>query len=77
MKLIANQYWNDVQFNGAEVKTNYVSCLDKESPYDDYGVMHKVIRLVMQNTVCVLVLTTRFFNFQYSIFNINIQYSII
>lgn len=46
MELIAKQYWNDVQFNSAEIKNEHVPCLGKKSPYDDYSAMYKEIYIV-------------------------------
>jgi hypothetical protein len=45
MMLIRDQYWKEATFNGNEITTVVKPCLEKETPYDDYDHVHKVIRI--------------------------------
>ena len=42
MELIQNKYWAENVFNNCEVDVIYKGCQDKEQPYDDYSIHHKV-----------------------------------
>ena len=43
MSLICEKYWKDTVYNGSEVKPVYRECLSRETPYDDYATVHKVL----------------------------------
>jgi len=43
MGLIKNKYWYAVEFNNSEVNIDFISCMDKESPWDDYKIMHEIV----------------------------------
>ena len=42
MNLIKDDYWTDTTFNNSEVRVSVQPCKEKETPYDDYKVVHKV-----------------------------------
>ena len=42
MNLIKDNYWNGTVFNGSEVIADSVGSLEKDFPYDDYNIVHKV-----------------------------------
>ena len=42
MELVAKRYWGEAEFNGSSITVKYKPCLDQETPYYDYAVVHKV-----------------------------------
>ena len=49
MKLVTTRYWQDVEFNGCMVKTDYKPCLDNNYPYDDYDIVHEVSSYIIKS----------------------------
>ena len=43
MSLIQNQYWSGVQFNDNEITTEYKSCSEVNTPYNDYNEIHAIL----------------------------------
>ena len=41
MEHVCDNYWKDIQFNGADVTTQFEPCLSKNQPFDDYDVVQK------------------------------------
>ena len=59
MGLTKNKYWVNSTFNESKVRVSCIECQEKEFPYDDYAIIHKIVYFfAVKSSNSILVLMT-------------------